>query len=217
MKKEDILKTIGELRKNSKKRNFVQSFDLIINLKDLNLKKEGERVDSFFSLPNSFKELKICAFVEKKLDKFDKEIVVDEFEKHKEKDIKKLCEEFDYFVAEGKIMSKVAQSFGKVLSQKGKMPNPKAGGIITPDSNVDVLKEKLSKLIRLQTKNELGVKCGVGLESMEDDKIVSNAYAVYDHVIHLLPKEKYNVRNVYLKLTMSPSLIVGVKDGKENS
>lgn len=215
MKKEDILKTVEKIRKDSKKRNFVQSFDLIINLKELNLKKENERVDSFFSLPKSFKELKICAFLDKRLGKFDKEIVVDEFGKYKEKDVRKLANEFDYFVADGKIMGKVAGAFGKVLSQKGKMPNPKAGAVITADVAVDVLKEKLRRLVRLQTKNELSVKCGVGLENMDDKDIVDNTYAVYDYLIHMLPKEKQNIKKVYLKLTMGSCFEVG--DGKKDS
>ena len=215
MKKEDILKTLEKIRKDSKKRNFIQSFDLVINLKELNLKKENERVDSFFSLPKSFKELRICAFLDKYLGKFDKEIVVDEFGKYKEKDVKKLANEFDYFVADGKIMGKVAGAFGKVLSQKGKMPNPKAGAIITTAVDVDVLKEKLRKLVRLQTKNELSVKCGVGLENMDNNDIADNVHAVYDYLLHILPKEKQNIKMVYLKLTMSPCFEVG--NGKEDS
>ncbi len=213
MKKEDILKTIQKIRKDSKKRNFVQSFDLIINLKDFDLKKD--KLDSFFVLPKSYKEYKVCAFLDKKLDKFDKEILVGDFEKYKDKEIKSLGREYDYFVAHGSVMGKLAGVFGKILSGKGKMPNPKAGAIMTPETNVDALKERFKKLKRLETKGELSIKCGVGLESMEDEEIVNNAYAVYDHIIHLLPKEKNNVDVVYLKLTMGPSFEVGVKDGEE--
>ena len=44
MEKKHFLKAIEDLRKNSTKRKFSQSFDMIINLKQLDLKKPDHNV-----------------------------------------------------------------------------------------------------------------------------------------------------------------------------
>ena len=49
MDKNIILEAIKKARENSKKRKFSQSFDLIVNLKNINLKKAGDNVDTFLT------------------------------------------------------------------------------------------------------------------------------------------------------------------------
>ena len=54
---------LEQLRKNSKKRNFNQAVDLVINFKSLDLKKNP--VDNFITLPNAFsKKSKLCVVVD---------------------------------------------------------------------------------------------------------------------------------------------------------
>ena len=52
MEKKEILQALAEVRAASKKRNFTESFDLIINLKGLNIKKEDEKINTFLTLPH---------------------------------------------------------------------------------------------------------------------------------------------------------------------
>ena len=59
--------------------------------------------------------------------------------------IKKLAGEYDFFVAQANIMPQVATVFGKVLGPRGKMPNPKAGCVVPPKSQLGPLKERLGK------------------------------------------------------------------------
>ena len=83
MKKEEILKTIKAVKEASKKRNFKQSFDLVINLKFFDPKKNS--IENFITLPrNRGKKLKICAIVDKDLSVnaktvFDHIILKDDF------------------------------------------------------------------------------------------------------------------------------------------
>ena len=84
MNKEQLQKAIEEVRKNSTKRNFKQSFDLIINLKNLDLKKPEHQIELFIPLPNSKgKPVKICAFIGPELleqaKNCNKYVVQDEF------------------------------------------------------------------------------------------------------------------------------------------
>ena len=65
MNKDIILDSIKKLREISPKRNFEQSFDVCINLSNLNPKKTEDRVDVFVHLPhNRGKKVKICAEAE---------------------------------------------------------------------------------------------------------------------------------------------------------
>ena len=101
MDKKIISKVLKKVRESSKKRNFKQSVDLIVNFKDLNLKKTDEQLDLFVQLYRSKdKKSKICAFVGPELlgqakEVCDKAISVDEFENYvkESKEIKEIASE----------------------------------------------------------------------------------------------------------------------------
>ena len=122
--------------------------------------------------------------------------------------VKKLAQDYDFFVAQGNIMTQVASKFGRVLGPRGKMPNPKSGCVVPPNANLKLLYEKLQKTIRINAKNEASIKCMVGKDSLSDDDLAENILAVYDSVVKSLPNEKGNISKILVKLTMSDSLEV---------
>jgi len=212
MDKKSILSAISKAREVSKKRNFSQSFDLIINLKNLNLKNPAHKVDLFIPLSHpKGKPSKIAALVDEELKTqskslFNTTILKADFSKLDKKKLKKLAAEHDFFVAQATIMPQVATIFGKVLGPKGKMPNPKAGCVVPPNANLQVLKERLSKLVYLTTKNELIVRTSIGNESMKDEDIEENIVNLYNALLHSLPQEKNNIKSVLVKLSMGPAV-----------
>ncbi len=224
MDKKQILNTIQEVKKNSKKRNFNQTFDLVVNLKGLNLKNPEHNLNNFLQLPYSKgKESKVGAIVGDELINKAKE-ACDEVIHEKDltalskdkKKLKKLSKDIDYFIGQANIMPKIATSLGRVLGPIGKMPNPKAGCIVPPViPDLKPIINKLKNTVRVQTKNELGVKVMVGKQDMKDDEIAENVLAVYNNLIHSLPQEKHNIKNIFLKLTMSKSFLVGKKKAEE--
>ncbi len=213
MEKNKILEVIKKIKESSKKRNFNQRYDLIINLKNLDLKKPDNHVDFFLSLPfDTGKKVKVCALVGPELKdeatkNCDMMILADDFPKYADdkKLTKKLAVDYDYFIAQANIMSKVASTFGKVLGVRQKMPNPKSGCIVPPRSQLKPLVDKLQKLIRISAKKQLVVHLKIGSEKMDDSHIADNIVAIYNTLIHNLPGEKNNFKNMYLKLTMSKS------------
>ena len=208
MNKQSIIKALEELRKLPK-RKFSQSVDLVITLKDLDLKKPTDTVDFYMSLPaNITKKKKVCAFVGAELadqakDHCDKVIPEPEFGKYDKKAIKKLAEEYDYFIAQANIMVKVAAKFGRILGTRGKMPNPKAGCVVPPKGNVQSVVERLQTIISLKARKSPVVHAAIGTEDASDEDINKNATSVIDQVIHHLPKETSNIRGVFIKFTMS--------------
>lgn len=207
MDKNKLLELIKKAR--NKKRNFNQKFDLIITLKNLNLKKPEENINTFLVLPHEIgRKVKTCIFVDDQLITKAKEVCDEvihkkDFDKYKDKKIiKKLSKKYDYFIAQANLMGDVASVFGRVLGPKNKMPNPKAGCVVTPSTELKPLVERLNRTIRLQTKNELIIKTIVGNEAMKDEVIAENILFIYNHLLHLLPQEKNNIKNIFLKLTM---------------
>ena len=54
---------IQNCRTNSKKRNFLQSFELYVLLKDIDIKKQDTIINEFIVLPNEFSiKQKLCIF-----------------------------------------------------------------------------------------------------------------------------------------------------------
>ena len=87
MDEKSVNKSLGELRKLISKRNFLQSIDVIITLKDIDMTKQG-KIEDFVRLPSGkTKKAKICALVgnesEAGAKAADKIILSSDFEKWK--------------------------------------------------------------------------------------------------------------------------------------
>jgi len=205
MDKKTILQTIEELKKASK-RNFSQSIDLVVTLKDFDIKKE--QLDFFVTLHNGIgRKVKVCALVGAELADEAKNVcdeVVTNFDDYKDKKkSKKLTRQFDFFIAQASLMANVAQVFGRTFGPLGKMPNPKAGAVIAAKPQIKPLYEKLQKTIHVTAKKEPVVHVTVGKEDQSVEEVADNILYLYDQLVHHLPKEKNNINKVLLKLTMS--------------
>ena len=218
MEKEELQAALAKAKDISYKRNFKQSFDLIINLKGLDPKKPEHQVDLFITLPHSRgKKAKVCALVGPELAEqakgiFDSVILSDSFGTYKDKkEIKKLANSCDFFIAQVNIMPKVATAFGRVFGPRGKMPNPKSGGVVPPNANLKPLYEKFQRTVRVTTKNAPLMQCGIGTEDMNLNEVTENALSVYNTVLHALPNEKHNIKDIHIKLTMGKPVKIGEK------
>lgn len=207
MDKTKVQKVLEQLKKHPKKK-FSQSYDLVINLKNLVIKTNP--IDFFVTLhyPKG-KKIKVAAFVDQLLveqaNKFcDLTIREADFAKYSDKKaLKKLADEYDYFIAQATLMPKVAAAFGKVLGTKGKMPNPKLECVVPPNANLEPLIKKLNSTVRMAAKKGTNLQAMVGKEDQPDEQIIDNVLTVYQAVLKQLPNESQNVKDVLLKLTMS--------------
>jgi len=200
---------LEKLRKNTRKRNFNQTVDLILNLKNFDLKREAVAIS--FSLPFIYKKSKVCAFVETKANYefLEKTISKTEIEKISDKDIKKIAKKTDFFIANAKLMPLIAKKFGKIIGSIGKMPDPSLGCIFAQESTEIIKKtyENLQNKIKIKTK-ELSIKIPVGKEDMKEEEILKNIETAFKAVIEKLPKKEINIRSVLIKFTMGPAIKV---------
>jgi len=226
MDKEQFKQAIETVKKNSPKRKFTQSFDLVINLKDLNLKDPAQQVDIFIPLHYSKgRKTKICALVGPELETAAKDacdfvVKQNEFGKYAKdkKLVKKLANDYDFFIAQADLMADVAKNFGRVFGPKGKMPNPKAGCVVPPNANLKQVYEKLQSTVRLVAKTSPSIQVLVGNEEMKEEEVLDNIMTVFNQTIHHLPAEKNNIRSIFLKLTMGKSIKIGAKaEGKASA
>lgn len=198
--RKDLEKALAELRKG-KERKFDQTVDLIVNLQKFDVKKSN--VNFFVSVPYGIKDKKIGAFLESDNKKVDT-ITPDKFKKYANKsELKKLVKKYDFFIAQGSVMPKVATTFGRALGPTGKMPSPQLGIILNADDKtINELKEKINNSVKVKVK-EASVKLSVGKQSMKDEELLENVMTIYNELLKVLPRERENVKNVELKFTMT--------------
>jgi large subunit ribosomal protein L1 len=209
MMEEQLTQSIKKLRENSDtERKFDQTVDLIVNLKNFDVRRES--FNTFIALPYKVKDKKVLGFFETKSDVVDT-VLKDEFSQFKEKkDFRSLIKKYDFFIAQAKLMPAVATTFGRALGPVGKMPSPQLG--ILPNNDEDAVKALVAKInntIRIRVK-EPSIKCAVGKQSLKDEQLAENVLTVYKKIEEMLPKGKDNIRSVQLKLTMGKPVAVEV-------
>ena len=199
--KEDFLKAVEEIRKQDVKVKFKQTVDLIVNLKDFDLKKSS--LNLVLPIPHKFEDKKIAGFLEKKSTLLDT-ITKAEFDDFKDKKkMKKLVRSYDLFIASAKLMPTIATSFGRALGPAGKMPSPQLGVIMQEnDNSIKEIMTKINLTIKVKAK-EPSVKLAIGKEDNKDSDIAENAFFVYNEILKALPRGKDNLKSVLIKFTMT--------------
>jgi large subunit ribosomal protein L1 len=200
----EVKKAFEELRKG-KKRKFDQTVDLIMNLKNFDVRKEA--LNTFVGVPNGG-DKKMAAFFTKRSDLIDT-ITEADFVKYKDMNsMKKLAKKYDGFIAVAPMMGKIATKFGRVFGPMGRMPSPQAGIIPKEDeAMVKMMIEKMNKSIRVRNK-EMSIKLPIGKESMSDDALAENVAAVIKGLEKALPRGRDNVKDVMVKFTMTKAITI---------
>ncbi len=205
---EKIIEAIKKVRESSKKRNFVQSFDLAINLKNLDLRKPENRIKGEVELPYQPKKRKIAVIADnlipdlKKLNDPEIEILTkSDIEGISKREAKKLAKKYDFFLAEAPLMTTVGRFLGPALGPRNKMPKP-----LPPAGNVKPIIESAKKTVRFAVKNNPVIHVLVGNENMKDEEVAKNIMTVYEKVKSLLPKGESQIKNAYVKLTMGKAV-----------
>jgi large subunit ribosomal protein L1 len=203
---EKILATIKELKEKSKKRNFSQTFDLIVSLKELDLKKPESKFTEDVVLPfGRGKEAEVVVFADNVSGADCKVLTTEDVNKlaKNKRAAKRLVSQTDFFLAEPKLMSLVGKVLGQFVGPKGKMPKLISG-------DVKPVVKGYKKSVRIRVKDSPVIQCLVGKEAMKDEEIVENIDAVLKFLETKLPKGKNNMGKILLKTTMSKPVKIEV-------
>ncbi len=200
--KKDVVSILKEL-KEKYKRNFTQSVDLIINLKNIDLRKPENRFSKEIFLPHGRgKEIKVCIIS----DKIKGAVSKSEIEKYDKKKIRKFIRQYDFFLCDVKLMPFIGKALGKFLGPLGKMPTPIPPNMDNPEPLVNAKK----KTIRVRLSNSPVIHAIVGSESMPEEQIRDNILKVISEVEAQLPKGSAQIKDVFIKLTMSPAMRIDI-------
>jgi len=207
--KENLQNALQNLRKE-KERKFDQSVDFVINLQKFDVKRTA--INTLVNVPHKIKDKKIGAFLEIENENVHT-ITSTGFKKYTsdKKAVKKLVDEFDFFIAQASLMPKVATIFGRYLGPAGKMPSPQLGILMNVDDKAVLeLKEKINSNLKIRVK-EASVKLCIGKQSMSDHDLIENAMSIYNALIKVLPRDKENIKNIQLKFTMTKPVRIAVR------
>lgn len=222
MEKSAIIEAVKKAKAAKKKGKFIQTIDIAVNLKELDISKEEGKINELIQLPHGrSKPAKVCAFVGPELREqasklCDVVIPAAEFPKWSEaRKNKKLAREYDFFIAQANVMPAVAKTFGRFLGVIGKMPNPKFGQIVPPKANIEPLVKRLKASVNLVIKKSPVIPCGVGNEKMSDEQVAENINAILERLKSKLPRGKHNIANVIVKTTMGSPVKIGEISNEE--
>ncbi|MBO7352139.1 MAG: 50S ribosomal protein L1 [Candidatus Methanomethylophilaceae archaeon] len=193
---------------SAKKRNFTETVELAINLKDVDLSIPKNRITDDIILPNGRgRAVKICVIgggelALKAKDVADVVITPDELQTiaDDKKQAKKLANSTDYFIAEAPLMAVVGKRLGTVLGPRGKMPKPIAPGV-DPTAMIDGLRRTVS----VRTKDRMTFHAPVGTVEMSAEELADNIETILKRVELKLEKGRMNIASSYVKTTMGPS------------
>ena len=202
----NILQAIKEIKDRSEKRNFVQSIDLIINLRDIDLKRPENRFQELIELPYTVgRENKICVIASGEMNlnakKAGANLVIERRElealagdKKKQKELIKTC---DFFIAEASLMPLIGRILGATLGPRGKMPSP-----LPPTADVKEQMEKYRKTVLIRLRSQPILQCRVGDEKMSEKEIAENVQEIMRRIEGKLKRGNKNIMSIYLKKTM---------------
>ena len=192
-------------------RNFRETVDLAVNLRDLDLNDPSNRVDESVVLPaGTGQETRIVVFAtgetalraeevaDEVLDSDDLEDLGDDDDAAKD-----LADETDFFVAEASLMQDIGRYLGTVLGPRGKMPTP-----LQPDDDVVETIERMKNTVQLRSRDRRTFHTRVGAQDMSADEIADNVDVIVRRLEAALEKGPLNIDSMYLKTTMGPSVEV---------
>jgi large subunit ribosomal protein L1 len=206
-----LIDLMKKLQTESKQRKFLESVELAVNLKDIDLTNPKNRLQEEIILPNGRgKQIKVGIFGSSEMAVKAKGIAdviiqpeeLETLASNKSK-AKKFAGTADYYLAEASLMPTIGKRLGVVLAPRGKMPKP-----IPPGSDPKAAIEKLRSSVTVRTRDRKTFHLPIGTKDMSAEKLAENLDAVLKRLLTKLERGKNNIQSAYVKTTMGPSFKV---------
>jgi len=204
--KKTIVDALKEAKATSGGKKFNQTVDLILNIKEIDMKAPEGKIQEIVELPHATEKLnKICVVASGELAlkarKANADKVVERADLDamagKKKDLRKLAEEYDVFIAEAPLMALVGKTLGPVLGPRGKMPIP-----VPPSADIAPLLTKHRKTVIVRMRNQPIIQVSVGSENMSEEQLYDNIQAILKVLEVKLKRGFKNIDTVFIKTSM---------------
>jgi large subunit ribosomal protein L1 len=211
MADDTLVQAVSRALDEAPERNFRETVDLAINLRDLDLNDPSKRIDEGVVLPaGTGQETQIVVFATGETalraeDVADKVLSPDELEELGDDTdaAKDLADETDFFVAEANMMQNIGRYLGTVLGPRGKMPTP-----LQPDDDVVETVNRMKNTVQLRSRDRRTFHTRVGADDMSADEISDNIDVIIRRLEANLEKGPLNIDSIYVKTTMGPAVEV---------
>ena len=211
MADQEIEEAVSRALEEAPPRNFRETVDLAVNLRDLDLNDPSNRVDESVVLPEGTgQETSIIVFAEGETAVRAEDVTEEVLDSDDLADLgdddneaKDLAEDTDFFLAEESMMQDIGRYLGTVLGPRGKMPDP-----ISPDDDVVELVERLKNSVQMRSGDRRTFHTRVGAENMSAEEIADNIDVIIRRLEASLEKGPLNLDDIYVKTTMGPAVEV---------
>ena len=211
MADQDLETAVTRALEDSPSRNFTETVDLAINLRDLDLNDPANRVDESIVLPSGTgQETSIVVFADGETAVLAEDVADQVLDGDDLADLgddedaaKDLADETDFFIAEEAMMQDVASNLGRILGPRGKMPEP-----LDPDDDVVDVVNRMKNSVQLRSGDRRTFHTRVGAEDMSAENIADNIDVILRRLHADLEKGPLNIDAVYVKTTMGPAVEV---------
>ena len=199
---------LGEMVREAKAasggRKFKQSVELIINFKDIDVKK-GFALNETVQLPKTSSPASVCVMATGDMGQKARQAGADAVVGTEElgrfaadkRESRKFINRHDFFLADTKVMPEVGKTLGQLLGPRGKMPTP-----VPFNAPIEAFLQRFRSSVKVRSRASRSVSCKRGDESMDDADLAVNAHAVVGAVEKKLPSGERNIRRVLVKTTM---------------
>jgi len=210
----NIKDAIKELREKTGKKNFNQSIELIINLREIDVKKPEGKIQENVELPHRLgKKVSVCVFatgdmaLRARRSGADLVLEREEIENlaNNKKRQRQIARDMDSFIAAAPLMPLVGRVFGAILGPRGKMPTP-----VAPTASIEGEIERQRRTISVRARGQPVIHCLMGTENMSDDEIAENIQTVLRRIEGKLKRGVKNIGSAYIKASMGPPIKVQI-------
>lgn len=204
--KNSLLQAVKQAKEQSGKKKFNQTVDLILDIKEIDMKAPEGKITEIVELPHAPAKLnKICVVATGELALKAKRANADNVIERpdlealagKKKDLRKLASDYDVFLSEMSMMPMVGRTLGPVLGPRGKMPIP-----VPPAADVGAIIERNRKTVVVRMRNQPIIQCTIGSENQSDEDLVDNAQAILRVLEGKLKRGLKNIDVAFIKTSM---------------
>tara|TARA_Y100000994_G_scaffold112710_1_gene92888 strand:- start:94 stop:798 length:705 start_codon:yes stop_codon:yes gene_type:complete len=204
-----INQAIEDALTTDKKRKFVESVEVAINLRDVDLQNPQKRISAEVALPHGRgRPARVAVFAQGEMAVISKKVVdtvispaqIEDLSDNK-REAKKLADKFDFFVAETGLMATIGKSLGIVFGPRGKMPRP-----IPPQADIERIIKSLTNLVPVRSKDRPTFHVPIGNVSMPQEQLAENLETIIKRVESSLDRGSDNIASIWVKTTMGKAV-----------
>ena len=212
VEKSVIVDALTKAKEQAPERKFTESVDMTINFKSIDMSQPKNRIDETILLPHgNGRVVKIAVLGTGDIVTQAKDSGVELIMGPEEierlggvpREARKVATEHQFFLADTAVMSLVGRWLGPRLGPRGRMPQPIPSG-----TDIRPMVERLRKSVKVRTKDKMSFSLKIGTTTMSEAEIADNIDVVLKRVLAKLEMGELQIRSVYVKTTMGPSVRV---------